>query len=155
MDENDAKYMRLSFEVAREARGKGNHPFGAVLADGAGRVLLRGENTVVTERDCTGHAETNLLREASRLFEPDFLATCTLYASTEPCPMCAAAIFWSNVRRVVFGLSTTRLNEMVGEASEDVMFLPSREVLGRGRKRVEVVGPVLEEEASEVVAGFW
>jgi len=155
MDESDAKYMRLSFEVAREARGKGNHPFGAVLVDGAGRVLLKGENTVVTERDCTGHAETNLLREASRAFEPDFLATCTLYASTEPCPMCAAAIFWSNVRRVVFGLSTARLNEMVGEASEDVMFLPSREVLGRGRKRVEVVGPVLEEEASEVVAGFW
>ncbi|WP_374689534.1 nucleoside deaminase [Promineifilum sp.] len=155
MDENDAKWMRLSFEVAREAREKGNHPFGAVLVDGAGRVLLKGENTVVTERDCTGHAETNLLREASRAFEPDFLATCTLYASAEPCPMCAAAIFWSNVRRVVFGLSTVRLNGMVGEVSEDVMFLPSREVLSRGRKRIEVVGPVLEDEASEVVAGFW
>ncbi len=155
MDENDAKWMRLSFEVAREAREKGNHPFGAVLVDGAGRVLLKGENTVVTERDCTGHAETNLLREASRAFEPDFLATCTLYASTEPCPMCAAAIFWSNVRRVVFGLGTARLNGMVGEVSEDVMFLPSREVLSRGRKRIEVVGPVLEDEASEVVAGFW
>lgn len=155
MDENDAKWMRLSFEVAREAREKGNHPFGAVLVDGAGRVLLKGENTVVTERDCTGHAETNLLREASRAFESDFLATCTLYASTEPCPMCAAAIFWSNVRRVVFGLSTARLNGMVGEVSEDVMFLPSREVLSRGRKRIEVVGPVLEDEASEVVAGFW
>jgi tRNA(Arg) A34 adenosine deaminase TadA len=155
MDEHDAKMMRLSFEVAREARQKSNHPFGALLVDGQGRVLLKGENTVVTESDCTGHAETNLLREASRLFAPDFLATCTLYASTEPCPMCAAAIFWSNVRRVVFGLSTARLNERVGGESEDVMWLPCREVLSRGRKTIEVIGPLLEDEASEVVEGFW
>ena len=155
MNGNDAKFLRLTFEVGREARANGNHPFGALLVDATGHILLKGENTVVTAHDCTGHAETNLMREASRQFDPDFLATCTLYASAEPCPMCAAAIFWGNVRRVVFGLSTARLNELVGEGSEDVMCLPCRELLDRGRKSIEVLGPMMEEEARTVVEGFW
>ncbi|MBP6015275.1 MAG: nucleoside deaminase [Candidatus Promineofilum sp.] len=155
MDETDLKFIRLSFQVAAEARAKGNHPFGALLVDDGGHVLLRGENTVVTDHDCTGHAETNLIREASRAYSPEFLSRCTLYASTEPCPMCAGAIFWSNVRRVVFGLSTNSLNALVGEETPDVLYLPSRELFAKGRKPIEVLGPVLEEEALQVHAGFW
>jgi tRNA(Arg) A34 adenosine deaminase TadA len=155
MNETDLKFIRLSFEVAREARANGNHPFGALLVDDQGYVLLKGENTVITERDCTGHAETNLIREACKSFSPEYLAKCTLYASTEPCPMCAAAIFWGNVRRVVFGLSTERLNELVSDESPEVFCLPSREVFARGRKQIEVLGPVLEEEGRAVHEGFW
>lgn len=155
MNETDLKFIRLSFEVAHEARANGNHPFGALLVDEQGHVLLKGENTVMTARDCTGHAETNLIREACKTFSPEFLAKCTLYASTEPCPMCAAAIFWGNVRRVVFGLSTASLNEMLGEESPEVFSLSCREVLARGRKPVEVLGPVLEDEAGKVHEGFW
>jgi tRNA(Arg) A34 adenosine deaminase TadA len=103
MDETDVRCMRAAIAVARRSRDKGNHPFGAVLADEQGRILLEAENTAVTERDCTGHAETNLIRQAVRVYDADFLARCTLYTSTEPCPMCAAAIFWGNVRRVVYG----------------------------------------------------
>jgi tRNA(Arg) A34 adenosine deaminase TadA len=155
MNEIDLKFIRLSFEVAQEARANGNHPFGALLVDEQGHVLLKGENTVVTEHDCTGHAETNLMRQASREFSPEFLAKCTLYASTEPCPMCTGAIFWGNVRRVVFGLSTECLNTIVGEETQEVLYLPSRELFARGRKQVEVLGPVLEEEGSKVHEGFW
>lgn len=155
MNETDLKFIRLSFQVAAEARANGNHPFGALLVDEEGHVLLKGENTVVSDHDCTGHAETNLIREASRAYSPEFLARCTLYASTEPCPMCAGAIFWSNVRRVVFGLSTAGLNALVGEETPDVLNLPSRELFAKGRKRIEVVGPVLEEEARRVHEGFW
>ncbi len=155
MNETDLKFIRLSFEVAAEARANGNHPFGALLVDEEGHVLLKGENTVVTDHDCTGHAEINLIREASRAYSPEFLARCTLYASTEPCPMCAGAIFWSNVRRVVFGLSTASLNTLVGEETQEVLDLPSRELLAKGRKRIEVVGQVLEEEARRVHEGFW
>lgn len=155
MNETDLKFVRLSFEVAAEARANGNHPFGALLVDEGGHVLLKGENTVVTGHDCTGHAETNLIREASRAYSPEFLARCTLYASTEPCPMCTGAIFWSNVRRVVFGLSTASLNALVGEETQEVLDLPSRELLAKGRKRIEVVGPVLEEEGRRVHEGFW
>jgi len=105
MDEDDIRFLRASFVVARNARKKGNHPFGAVLVDDHGQILLEAENTVVTARDCTDHAETNLMRQASSEYDSEFLAKCTIYTSTEPCPMCAGAIFWANVRRVVYGLS--------------------------------------------------
>lgn len=153
--ETDLKFIRLSFEVAREARENGNHPFGALLVDEQGHVLIKAENTVVTERDCTGHAEANLMRQASRQYSPAFLAKCTVYASTEPCPMCSAAIFWGNVRRIVFGLSTDSLNEIVGQDSEEVMCLPSRELLSKGRKQIVVLGPCLEEDGRRLQEGFW
>jgi tRNA(Arg) A34 adenosine deaminase TadA len=155
MDANDLKFIREAIDISRRAREKGNHPFGAVLVDEGGHILLEAENTVVTERDCTGHAETNLMRQASRTYDRDFLAKCTLYTSTEPCPMCAGAIFWGNVRRVVYGLSEESLYEMTGENFEDVLYLPCRELFGKGRKGIEVVGPVLEEEAKILHTGFW
>jgi tRNA(Arg) A34 adenosine deaminase TadA len=155
MNENDLRFMRVAIEVAQTARDRGNHPFGAVLVDEQGHILLTAENTVVTEKDCTGHAETNLMRQASKEFDRDFLARCTLYASTEPCPMCTGAIFWGNVRRIVYGLSEEGLYELIAPGSEKVLFLPCREILAKGRKSIEVIGPVLEEESSRVHAGFW
>jgi tRNA(Arg) A34 adenosine deaminase TadA len=155
VNENDFKLIRAAIDLARIARDKGNHPFGAILADEAGRVLLTAENTVVTERDCTGHAETNLMRLASRRYESDFLMKCILYTSTEPCPMCAGAIFWGNVRRVVYGLSQEGLYGMIGGDSEEVLYLPSRKLFEAGHKPIEVIGPVLEQEARKVHEGFW
>ena len=155
MEENDLRLVRVAIDVARRAREKGNHPFGAVLVDDRGRILMEVENTVVSDGDCTGHAEINLIRQAARKYDGDFLARCTLYASTEPCPMCAGAIFWANVRRVVYGLSEEGLYEMTGEETEEVLYLPCRELLGRGKKPIEVIGPLLEEEARRVHEGFW
>ncbi len=97
MHEDDPKFIRLAIAVAQRARAHGNHPFGALLVDENGQILLEAENTVVTANDATGHAETNLIRLASKRYSPDFLAQCTLYTSTEPCAMCAGAIFWGNV----------------------------------------------------------
>jgi len=155
MEENDLRFMRAAIDVARRARDKGNHPFGAVLVDEEGHVLLEAENTVVTEHDCTAHAETNLMRQASKEYDPDFLAKCTMYTSTEPCPMCAGAIFWGNVRRVAYGLSEQSLYEMIAADGEEVLLLPCREVFSRGHKPIEVMGPMLEEEAKKVHEGFW
>jgi tRNA(Arg) A34 adenosine deaminase TadA len=64
--------------LAWQARRNGNHPFGSLLVDAEGNVILEAENTVVTERDCTGHAETNLMRMATKRFDPDFVENCTL-----------------------------------------------------------------------------
>lgn len=154
MTDTDLKLIRLAFDLARQARKHANHPFGALLADPDGKVLLTAENTVVTDRDITGHAETNLVKNAFNLYEADFLAQCTLYTSTEPCPMCSGAIFWSNIRRVVFGLSQEGLYA-VTSASEDELLLPCREVFARGNKPIEVVGPLLEEEAQKAHIDFW
>ena len=81
--------------------------------------------------------------------------TCTIYVTKEPCPMCTGAIFWGNVRRVVYGLSQEGLYEMIGEDDEDVLDLPCRELFEKGHKTIEVIGPILEEEARRVHAGFW
>jgi tRNA(Arg) A34 adenosine deaminase TadA len=155
MDENDVRLIRVAIDVARRARERGNHPFGAILADREGQILMEAENTVVTESDCTAHAELNLMRQASKRYERDFLETCTLYSSTEPCPMCSGAIFWGNVRRVVFGLSEAGLYEMTGEDNEEVLYLPCRDLFGKGKKPIEVLGPILEDEARKVHEGFW
>lgn len=155
MNENDPRFLRASFIVASSARDNGNHPFGALLVDEHGRVVLAAENSVVTTQDCTAHAETNLMRKASSMYDREFLAKCTVYTSTEPCPMCSGAIFWANVRRVVYGLSEESLYEIAGEESEEALYLPCREVFERGKKRIEVVGPLLEDEAREVHEGFW
>ena len=78
-------YLRLAIQQAKEARENGNHPFGAILVDSAGKVLLSAQNSVNTGQDCTGHAETNLMRLASKQYDREFLRTCTMYTSTEPC----------------------------------------------------------------------
>lgn len=154
MTETEIALLRETIELARLAREHGNHPFGSLLADAEGRVLLRAENTVITASDCTGHAETNLMRMASQTYSPAQLAACTLYTSTEPCPMCAGAIFWGNVGRVVFALSQEGLYAMTGD-SPDKLALSCRDVFARAGRVVEVEGPALEVEARRVHEGFW
>ena len=156
MNATDLQRLRTSIEVARQAREHGNHPFGAILVDENNEVLVQAENTVVTEKDCTGHAETNLMRLASQQFSPEKLATCTLYTSTEPCAMCAGAIFWGNVRRVVFALSEVGLYDLVG-LSPDQLRLPCREVFSFSQRQIDVEGPAfeIEAEARAVHEGFW
>ena len=156
MNQIDIQHLRMAIEVAGNAREHGNHPFGAILVDEQNQVLLKAENTVVTGKDCTGHAETNLMRFASQHFSEEELATCTLYTSTEPCVMCAGAIHWGNVRRVVYALSEITLYEIAGP-SPDHLLLPCREVFTHSQSPVEVEGPALEldAEARAVHVGFW
>ena len=144
-----------AFEVAKRAREHGNRPFGAVLAGPDGQQLLEAENTQDTERRCTDHAESNLMRLASVQFDREYLARCTVYASCEPCPMCAGAIYWGNVRRVVFALDEATIGKYTGNDPEHTLNLPCREVFGRGLHDVEVIGPALLEEAEVVHQGYW
>jgi tRNA(Arg) A34 adenosine deaminase TadA len=156
MNENDINNLRYAISVAQQSREHGNHPFGAILVDEDNRVLVEAENTVLTGRDPTGHAETNLVRFASLDYSPQELARCTLYTSTEPCAMCAGAIHWGGIGRIVFALSETDLYAIVGPSPEHLL-LPCREVLAHSRRPVEVIGPVpeLEKEARAVHEGFW
>jgi len=156
MTSADERHLLRAIELARRARENGNHPFGALLVDADGTVVLEAENTVLTESDCTNHAELNLVRAASRRFDTAALLTCTLYASTEPCAMCAGGIYWAGIGRVVYALGSAGLTAMVDDGSGDPeLALPCREVLARGRRRVAVSGPHLEGEARVVHQGFW
>jgi len=148
--------MLRAIAVARSARDRGNHPFGAVLVDGEGRVVLEAENTVVTHRDATGHAETNLVRLASNHMDRDELAAAPLVTSCEPCAMCSGAIYWAGIGAVVYGLPETDLLAMTGTHPENpTLALPCREVFAAGSRDVEVTGPMLEEQAAAVHDGFW
>ena len=151
-------HLRSAIAVARRARDKGNHPFGALLVDEHGVVLLEAENTVNTEHDCTGHAETNLVRLASRRFDRAVLERCTLYTSTEPCAMCSGAIHWSGIGRVVYALGEEGLYALTSDGTNpdnETMTLPCREVFAHCVRPVEVIGPLIEDEARVVHEGFW
>jgi tRNA(Arg) A34 adenosine deaminase TadA len=156
MDADDLRLLGLAIDVAQRARDGGNHPFGAVLARAGGEVLLEAENTVVTDRDVTGHAELNLVRLASGRFSEHELRGCTLYSSTEPCAMCAGGIYWSGIGRVVYALPEARLAELTGaDAENPTMHLPARAVLAAGQRTIAVEGPVDVPEAEAVHVGFW
>jgi tRNA(Arg) A34 adenosine deaminase TadA len=153
---HDEALLRRAIEIARRAVVHGNHPFGALLATPEGEVLLEAENTCRTEHDATGHAERNLMTEASRRLTPEQLATATLYTSTEPCAMCAGAVYWVGIARVVYGLSERRLGRIIGPHPENLTLdLDCRKILSAGQRRIEVVGPLLEDEAAAVHEGFW
>ena len=154
MSASDLKLLQRAIYLAKNARENGNHPFGALLTDAEGNILLEAENTVVTEEDCTAHAETNLMRMASKKYSPEELKNHTLYSSTEPCPMCTGAIFWGNIGRVVYGLSEEGLYKETGDTPYKLL-LHCRDIFALGTHPVEVIGPLLEEEALEVHLGFW
>ena len=156
MNSRDLDHLRTAIVIAQQAREHGNHPFGALLVDANNEVLLQAENTVVTGRDCTGHAETNLMRLATQHFSAEKLANCTLYTSTEPCAMCSGAIHWGNVRRVAYALSEVDLYSIIGP-SPDHLLLACRDVFARSQHHVEVDGPALELDvaARAVHEGFW
>jgi tRNA(Arg) A34 adenosine deaminase TadA len=150
-------YLRLAIDVARAARAAGNHPFGAVLVGPDGAVLMEaGNEHGTTGGDSTAHAERLLMTRASQAYSPDFLAACTMYASAEPCAMCAGATYWAGVGRVVYGLPERALGALIGPHPENLtMDMPCRTVLGAGQRTIEVVGPLLEDEARAVHEGFW
>ena len=151
------RLLRRAFEVARRARVRGDHPFGALLAGPDGGVLLEQENGFASEgRDMTAHAERLLASRASRAYGPEFLAACTLYSSAEPCAMCAGAIYWAGIGRVVYGQSEASLKAATGAHAENpTLDLPCRAVFTAGQRAVEVIGPLLEDEAAGLQAGFW
>ena len=154
--DQDEELLRRAVAVAAAARQHGNHPFGALLATADGEVVLEAENTVVTESDATGHAETNLVRLASRAYDRVQLGGMTLATSTEPCAMCAGAIYWSGIGRVVYALAESALLALTGDDPENpTLSLDCRRVFAAGQRPVEVRGPYAIPEASQVHDGFW
>jgi tRNA(Arg) A34 adenosine deaminase TadA len=146
---DDQGLLRETFAIARRALLRGNRPFGALLVAANGAVLGAAENSQLTGEQVLAHAEMNLLHRAVRETTPDVLATATIYTNAEPCAMCAGAIFWSGVGRLVYGLSGDRLHELSG-FDPHVLISNARTVLGSAGRRVEVVGPLLEAEAAKL-----
>lgn len=143
-------FIRQCIALAEEAARAGDEPFGALLVvDGAVRLTAR--NAVLTESDPTRHAELTLVSDACRRFDAATLARGTTYSSTEPCMMCCGAVYWSRIPRVVFGCSAAALGAIAGGS----LVAQSRQLFAHGQRGVEVIGPVLEHEATAVLRRFW
>jgi len=153
--EADTRHLRRAIAKAAESRAAGRHPFGSlVVLDG--EVIAEAASLKSRDTDATAHSEMQAVREASGTHPPSVLARATLYASTEPCAMCAAGAYWAGIGRVVYGLSEARLRALTGDhPSNPTLALPCREVFARGQRRIEVIGPYLEAEAEEPHQGFW
>jgi tRNA(Arg) A34 adenosine deaminase TadA len=153
----DLGFLRRAIDLAARSRAAGNHPFGALIVGAGGKVLAEAINRSVPGKgDATGHAELEAVRTASARHPPDVLRSATLYSSAEPCAMCAGAIYWAGIGRVVYGLSEARLLALTGSHPENpTLALPCREVFARGQRAIEVLGPLIEDEAAAVHAGFW
>ena len=153
----DEALLRRAFDVARRSRAAGDHPFGSLLADGEGRALMEQGNGYTSEGgDRTAHAERLLASRAARAYDLAFLARCTLYTSAEPCAMCAGAIYWAGIGRVVYGQTEKALKAQTGAHEENpTLDLPGETVFRAGQRPTEVVGPLLEDEAARLQADFW
>ena len=151
-------YLRRAIEISKEARAAGNTPFGALLVNKDGDIVMEQGNIEITDKICTGHAEATLAARASHEFTKDYLWDCTLYTTAEPCAMCAGAIYRANIGRVVYGMTERRLLELTGSNEQNPTFdLPCREVFSRVQNAIEVVVPVTEVvvDAAKVHEGYW
>lgn len=140
------KFMR---EALVEAK-KGDLPYGSVIVKD-NEIVMRGYNTAQTDNDVSAHAELNLLRAFTKQhgYSLDALSGYTLYATGEPCPMCAAACVWAGVSTVVFGASTEQLSNL-GLKQIKSFDLSCKAVVEKGFQNIEVVEGVLAEECLEL-----
>lgn len=153
----DLALLRQTIALSQASKQRGRHPFAALVADRDGNIIAEaGNNSMPPEGDPTQHAELVAVAAAAKRLSPTELEACTLYTSAEPCCMCAGAVYWTGVGRVVYALSEHALLGLTGDHPENPTFsLPCREVFARGQRTVSVFGPMLEAEAAEPHKGFW
>lgn len=151
MSERDIVFIEAAIEQSRLAATAGEYPYGAVLVYDD-KIILSSYNTTQSTKDITAHAELSLIRLAAPLFPADHLAGCALYASCEPCAMCAGALYWSGIGRLVYACST----ELDAKISDMPFAIPCRSILQvDGGHTVQVRGPLNEETAATVLRDYW
>jgi len=158
LTEIDEDLLRRAFQLAQQARERGDRPFGTVVAAPGGRILAEGNSTQDASGDgVLAHSEMNTLSALHRAGVPRAaLANATIYCSGEPCPMCASAIFFTGVGRVVYGLSIGAILHLRNARQETAgMSLTCRAVLHSAPNPPVVIGPCLEDEASVAHRDYW
>lgn len=152
LDEADGRYLRQAIALSAAGSARGNRPFGAVVVAADGRVLAEAHNDNAATGDCTAHAEVNALRQLRR----EAMAGATMYASGEPCVMCAGAIFWSGIRRVVFGIDAVSLRRFrATDAAAADLQMSCRDVFAHSAEPFTVIGPALLDEAAAPHQAYW
>jgi tRNA(Arg) A34 adenosine deaminase TadA len=146
----DREYVERTIRLAEEAVAAGNTPFGALLVVD-GEVVREARNETRTDDDIAAHPELALTRWAARELDADERAACTMYASTEPCPMCATGVHYAGIGRVVFGVDGETLDGLTG----GVVPIPCEEVIRRADGETTVEGPIAVDAAMAVHESFF
>jgi tRNA(Arg) A34 adenosine deaminase TadA len=149
-DATDRERVERAIELAEESVEMGNTPFGALIVVD-GEIVGEGHNETRSNDDLAAHPEMTLARWAGRELDDDERARCTMYASTEPCPMCATAIHYAGLDRVVYGVSGETLDELTG----GVVTIPCEEVIRRADGDTTVEGPIATEAAMALHESFY
>lgn len=138
---NDEYFMKQALVEARYAEEKGEVPIGAVIVC-KGRIIARAHNLTETLNDVTAHAEMQAITAAASVLGGKYLRDCTLYVTVEPCPMCAGALGWSQISKIVYGAK----DEKKGYSR----FAPN--VL---HPKTEVVTDVLKNDSTDLIRKFF
>lgn len=139
---DDEYYMNIAIEESKN----GDWPYGAVIVKD-GNIVAQAHNTSKKDKDSTAHAEVNAIRSAETALRNMSLDGCTLYTSSESCPMCTAAEIWAGVKRVVYGASIQQLID----AGQEQINTSSSSIIKTGFDPIELKGGVLANEAIAVV----
>lgn len=141
ISDTDAAFMRKALAEAEQAEREGEVPVGAIVVC-RGRVLARTHNLTETLHDVTAHAEMQAITAAANTLGGKYLTGCTLYVTVEPCPMCAGALGWSQISRVVYGAPDDKRGyHLIAPAAL--------------HPKTEVVARVLEEDCREMMRRFF
>ena len=147
----DEEHIRTAHELAEDALTDGNPPFGSLLVlDGS--VIRTSTNTTKSGEDITAHPELKLAKYAARELDPEERAACTMYTSTEPCAMCAGAIYYAGLGRVVYSVAGSSLPRVREHRGIDIS---CQEVIDRGDGTTEIDGPVLEEDGLDILGRYY
>jgi tRNA(adenine34) deaminase len=137
----DAYFMKKAFNEALQAFEKGEIPVGAVVVSG-GRIIARAHNLTETLNDVTAHAEMQAITSAANFLGGKYLNDCTLYVTLEPCVMCAGALGWSQIGKIVYGAHD--------EKKGFKKFAPKTL-----HPKTEIIGGILEIECAELMQEFF
>jgi len=138
---NDVDYMRKALAEAEQAAAEDEVPIGAVVVCN-NRIIARTHNLTETLHDVTAHAEMQAITAAANALGGKYLNDCTLYVTVEPCPMCAGALAWSQIGRIVYGAADTKKGYRL--VAPKVM-----------HPKTQVISGVMEEECSAIMKEFF
>lgn len=138
---NDEYFMKEALKEARKAFEMDEVPVGAVVVCGT-KIIARGHNMTEKLNDSTAHAEMLAITSATSFLGSKYLKECTLYVTLEPCVMCAGALFWSQIGKIVFGAPDSKRGYS----------LISREIT---HPKTQIVGGILQQESTDLLKEFF
>ena len=152
-EEQDKKFIRITIELAKLAKTENNFPFGAILVKD-NKIVAKAHDKSYTSFDPTKHAEIELISKFCKKNKLLSLEGHTLYSSTEPCNMCAGAIHWAKISKIVYSVPQKELNKLSGVTPKIPCDKIINSCINKYTKEAEIVGSVLLEEGIKVFEDF-